>query len=184
MKKVINNSRKSAIALILMLTLSVTLVALTSVSAHDPAWQLPTHAFINVSPNPVGVNEPALIVVWLERVIQGADITNDIRFEGYVLTITKPDGNTVTVNWPIVFDTTSSAYTVYVPDQVGTYTLEFNFPGQVYDFGGSYQNDVYLPSSATTTLTVQEEPVPGIPRSCTSNRILDPSSRRSKSPMG
>jgi len=158
-----NQSKKSAIALILMLTISATLVTLTSVNAHDPAWELPTHAFINVSPNPAGVNQPALIVVWMERVIQGADITNDIRFEGYTLTITKPDGSTVTVDWPIVFDSTSSAYTVYTPDQAGTYTLEFNFPGQVYDFGGSYQNDVYIPSSATTTLTVQEDPVAGIP---------------------
>jgi len=155
-------SKISVIALILMLTISVTLVTLTSVNAHDPAWQLPTHAFINVSPNPTGVNQPALIVVWMERVIQGADITNDIRFEGYTLTITKPDGSTVTVEWPIVLDTTSSAYTMYTPDQAGTYTLVFNFPGQVYDFGGSYQNDVYLPSSATTILTVQQDPVTGI----------------------
>ncbi len=163
MKKFINQTKKSAISLILILTTSILLMTATSVNAHDPAWQLPTHAFINVSPNPSGINQPALIVVWLERVIQGASITNDIRFEGYTLEITKPDGTTVNVNWPIVTDTTSSAFTVYVPDQVGTYNLEFNFPGQVYDFGGAYQNDFYLPSSATTTLTVQEETITGIP---------------------
>ena len=145
MKKSQYTSKISVIALILMLTISVTLVTLTSVNAHDPAWQLPTHAFINVSPNPTGVNQPALIVVWMERVIQGADITNDIRFEGYTLTITKPDGSTVTVEWPIVLDTTSSAYTMYTPDQAGTYTIVHTFPGQTHERGVEPPNPNGIP---------------------------------------
>ena len=153
----------STISLILLLTISSIIVIMPTAIAHDPAWELVTHAFISASPNPTGVNQPVLVVVWMERVINSASITNDIRFEDYTLTITKPDASTETVEWPIVLDTTSSAYTLYTPDQIGTYTLVFDFPGQVYDFGGSYQNDTYLPSTATTTLIVQEETVGGIP---------------------
>ncbi|MEM3377727.1 MAG: hypothetical protein QXV09_03215 [Candidatus Bathyarchaeia archaeon] len=66
------------------------------------------------------------------KVIDGTSITNDIRFKGYKLTITKPDGNTETITWDVVWDTTSSAYTTYTPTQVGTYKFKFEFPGQTY----------------------------------------------------
>ena len=70
---------------------------------------------------------------------------------------TKPDGTTVTQSFPVVSDPTSSQYYAYTPDQVGTYTLFFSFPGQVYDFGGTYQGDYYTPSNFTTTFTVQQD---------------------------
>ena len=153
-----------------MLTIAIPLFALPTANAHDPAWKIPTYAFISVSPNPVGVGQRTTIVVWLGDVIQGAmsmpaSAANDIRFHDYKLTITKPDGKTETVEWPIVFDTTSSAYTTYTPNQVGTYTLNFSFPGQTYTWSGAYQNNTYLPSSKSTTLTVQEEPLPDATRS-------------------
>jgi len=135
-------------------------------SAHNPPLELTTHAFISANPNPVGVGQEALIVVWLNRVIAGAQADNNIRFEDYKLTITKPDSTTETITWDVVTDTTSSAFTQFTPTQVGEYSLFFEFPGQTYDFGGAYQNDYYLPSNASTTLTVQENPIqrqPDIP---------------------
>ena len=68
-------------------------------------------------------------------------------------------------------DSTGGAWTTYTPDAVGTYTFDFSFPGQVvveenpypYDrakVGGvAYVNDTYTGSSASTTLTVQEQEV-------------------------
>jgi len=171
MKKNIVKTKMSTIALILVLTLSAIVVAFPTVNAHTLPANIPTFAYINAAPDPVGINQPVVILVWLDKIIGGANINNDIRFHDYELTITKPDGNTETIEWPIVYDTTSSHYTVYYPDQIGTYTLEFNYPGQVYTwtdpiavFGppmpNTYTNDTYLPSSATTTLTVQEEQLP------------------------
>ena len=54
----------------------------------------------------------------------------------------------------------------FTPTAVGTYNLTFNFPGQVYGANGdgypasTLINDTYLPSSASTTLTVQSTPIP------------------------
>lgn len=79
------------------------------------------------------------------------------------LTITKPDASVETITWPVVSDPTSSAYTQYTPNQEGVYNLKFEFPGQEYIWSGPYQNDTYLPSSAITTFTVQQEPIERLP---------------------
>jgi hypothetical protein len=44
----------AAIAILLILTFAISLVALPSVNAHDPPWNLQTWAYIAVAPNPVG----------------------------------------------------------------------------------------------------------------------------------
>ena len=157
------NELSSAIKLLLAMTFASAIIALPVANAHTPAWQLTTYAYINAAPNPVGVNQPTLIVMWLDVTIQGVNITNNIRFHNYKLTITDPQGNNKTETWAVVQDSTSSQYYSYTPTQTGTYKLEFVFPGQVYDFGGPYQNDYYTPSTKTTTLTVQEEPASKLP---------------------
>ena len=157
------NKAATAIAMILILTFAISLIALPSASAHTPPWQIPTFAYLNARPDPVGVGQEVIIVVWLDKMPAGTAILNDIRFHDYKLTITKPDGETDVVNWPIVTDTTSSAYTLYTPTQVGTYTLKFEFPGQTYTWSGAYQNDYYMPSSRTIMLTVQDEPIEYLP---------------------
>ena len=137
-----------------------------SVTAHTPPWIFTTHAFISAAPNPVGVGQQTLIFVWQDYTIQGNQIDNNIRFRNYQLTITKPDGTNETRTWPIVTDTTASAYTAFTPETAGDYTLTFNFPGQVYDYGtqypayAAYNNDTYTASSATMVLKVQQDPVP------------------------
>jgi hypothetical protein len=169
------NKTATLFALSLMFAMAVSLVALPAVNAHTPAWEISTHAYISVAPNPVGVGQQVLIVVWLDQVIVGVGLTNNIRFHDYKLTITKPDETTEIIEWPIVSDPTSSAYTPYTPDQAGTYTLKFEFPEQEYTwtdpiqpiFGppqpNMYTNDTYLASSATTTLIVQEEQIEKLP---------------------
>ena len=157
------------IAFLLISTVTITVFAIPQADAHTPPWQITTYAYITAAPDPVGVGQQTLIFVWLDNTIQGVAIDNSIRFRNYQLTITKPDGTNETKSWPIVTDPTSSAYTPYVPDQIGNYTLTFNFPGQIYDYGtqyplnAAYNNDTYTASSATTTLTVQQQPVAKIP---------------------
>ncbi len=162
------------IALFLMLTMAVSLVALPPASAHTPKWEIPTYAFVQPVPNPVGVGQPVHVFMWLDKVIAGALPTNDIRFHDYELTITAPDGTTETKTWDVVWDSTSSQGYSFTPDQAGTYTLEFTFPGQAYTWTepfpfmgmllpNEYTNDTYLSSSASATLTVQEEPISTIP---------------------
>jgi hypothetical protein len=95
--------------------------------------------------------------------------SNNVRFHNFKLTITAPDGVVTTQTWDTVQDTTSSQSYIFTPDQVGTYNFTFDFPGQVYTYNtkntpglaaasAAYENDTYLPSSASCTLTVTQEP--------------------------
>jgi hypothetical protein len=102
-----------------------------------------------------------------------------------MLTITKPDGTTQTLG-PFYSDPTGSTYTIYTPDQVGTYKVVYTLPQQTmtgYGPGGygglessvnmnaripgnlvsPWINDTYLGSTASTTFTVQQAPVPKPP---------------------
>jgi outer membrane protein assembly factor BamB len=159
-----------AIMITLLLTISIgtSVVFEQPVIAHTPPWIFTTYAYISASPNPVGVGQQALIYVWIDYTIQGNVITNDIRFRNYKLDITMPDGTNQTVNWPIVVDSTASAYTKFTPTEVGNYTLNFYFPGQIYDYGtkypayAAYNNDTYTASHASMVLEVQQDPVPKV----------------------
>jgi hypothetical protein len=160
-----NKNLAITLLICLLLTSSALLLA-PNATAHVPAWQIPTFAFINVSPNPAGVGQQVAVVVWLDKIPDGSLITNNIRFHNYKVEITAPDGSKDTLTWETVVDTTSSAYAPFTPDQTGTYTFTFTFPGQkytdyTYNPASQYVNDTYLPSTATTTITVQDEPAPG-----------------------
>jgi outer membrane protein assembly factor BamB len=164
---------KSKIACLLISTLLVISIytatnSLPTANAHTPVWKVPTFAYINVAPDPVGVGQEVLVVFWLDKTFDGTVITNDYRFHNYQIYITKPDGTSESKTFDYIVDTTSSQYMSYTPDQVGIYTFNFTFPGQDYNTyshsaSSAYINDTYLPSSAITTLTVQQEPVTKAP---------------------
>ena len=150
----------TAISLCLMLTMAITLVAIPLAKAHDPPWKIISYAYIMASPNPVGVGQRVAIVMWIDTPLPGALVTNDIRRHDYKLTITAPDATTEVMNWDVIADTTSIQYVSWTPTQVGEYTLLFEYPEQTYTWAGDYQNDIFAAASKTTTLTVQEEPLP------------------------
>ena len=155
------------IATLLLLSIATSTMLIPNASAHDPAWEIPTYAYIIPGTNPIGVGQPVNIIMWLDAVISGAYPTNNVRFHNYNLTIVDPDGHVTTEIFETIQDTTSSQAYTFTPSTVGTYTLYFNFPGQTYtDYEynptSAYVNDTYMPSSASTTLTVQEEQIPTI----------------------
>jgi len=152
-------ARATVVSLFLLFAMAVSLVALPAANAHDPPWKIATYVKIHVNPNPVGLGQETFIVMFTTWALPGAAVGNDIRFHDFKLTITAPDGTKETEEWAVVPDSGGSAWTVYTPDQIGTYTLLLEYPGQTYTWSGSYQNDTLLPSSATATFTVQEEPV-------------------------
>ncbi len=163
-----SKTKTIATSLFLMLAMAATLIAVPLANAHDPPWTIPTYAYIVVSPNPVGVGQSVFVVMWINRVPPSAGGIGGDRWTGYTVKITRPD-NSIENLGPFISDPTSSAYYTYTPNQVGTYKFEFNFPGQVASLyhpetgipGGAsdFINDTHLASSATTTLTVQEEAV-------------------------
>ena len=87
------------------------------------------------------------------------------------LDITAPNGDKTTQNFAYILDTTSNQMTTFTPEQVGTYTLTFSYPGETYTanqkntpglsaLNAGYENDTFLSSSATMNLTVQQDPIP------------------------
>jgi outer membrane protein assembly factor BamB len=168
----------TTIALILTLTFAATLLTLPIVTAHDPPKEIPTYAFIVASPNPVGAGQTAFVVFWVVGLPAGYPATaagvGGYRWSNMTVEITMPDGNTQTVG-PITSDPTGSSWTSITPDQVGTYKFDFYFPEQVMSLYNpitgvegddryiDYVGDIYLSSSASTTLTVQPEAVPEPP---------------------
>ncbi|TRO46375.1 hypothetical protein E2P30_00160, partial [Candidatus Bathyarchaeota archaeon] len=153
-------SKATLIALVLTLTMAITLVAVPLATAHDPPWTIISYAYIVATPDPVGVGQRLAIVMWVDTPLPSAVIPNDIRRHDYKLTITAPDETTEVMTWDVVEDTTSIQYVSYTPTQVGTYTLLFEYPEQIYTWSGSYNNDVFTEASATTHVTVQEEQLP------------------------
>jgi hypothetical protein len=174
MNKTKNRITAIAIAIFLMLSMSASMTLIPNASAHTPAWNIPTYAYVWASPNPVGVNQTVSIYMWLTNYYYGSEEGNGYDFHNYELTITAPNGAVTTQTFAVITDPTSNQHTDFVPSQVGKYTLNFTYPGQVYNNGPAlysvamfappepnpYFNDTFLPSSASTTFTVQTTPLP------------------------
>jgi hypothetical protein len=171
-----------AFVLILLMASSIAFVALPTASAHTPAWVIPTYAYLVVSPNPIGVGQPVYVVMWLHGAPPTAAGDAGDRWRGFKVQITTPTGKVVTKG-PINSDPTGSNYLTYTPTEGGTYTFLFTYPGQVLTLvnpnngkvvsrtdptltrfgGGAFENDTFLASNATTTLTVLDHDIAKIP---------------------
>ncbi len=170
------------IALLLTISMGASMILVPATSAHSPPWDIPTYAYVVAAPDPIGVGQEAHVYMWLDPVYgvaggsaaavgtngstaSAALLSNSYRFKNYNLTIIAPDGHATTQIFETVFDTTSNQFTKFTPDQIGTYTLDFSFPGQAYgENGNGYEksiliNDTYLPAQASTTLIVQQDPI-------------------------
>ncbi|MGA2387247.1 MAG: PQQ-binding-like beta-propeller repeat protein [Candidatus Bathyarchaeia archaeon] len=167
-------SKTLAILITAILTISAvgSMMTMQTAHAHSPPWLITTYAFVDASPDPCGINQQMLIFGWINQVISGALLTNNIRPQNYKFTITQPNNTTVTETFPTVSDPTSSQYFAFTPTQVGTYTVFFSYPGQTYTGTGpspaqvglpATSGDLYLPSNATMTFTVQQQPIPTYP---------------------
>lgn len=175
-----NKTMASTIALFLVLTIAFTLAALPVAKAHIPPWTIPTHSYIAVAPNPVGVTQSVYVIMWVHPNPPTASGEGGDRWRNITLTITKPN-NDIDTFGPWNSDPTGSLWTQYTPDQTGTYKFEMDYPGQVLSWYGptglppgdpsylvrteqlQFLNDTFTGSSATTYLTVQQEPVEKIP---------------------
>jgi outer membrane protein assembly factor BamB len=168
--KISKNKSATMVAMLLMLIIAVPLFALIpNANAHDPAWNMPTYAYITVAPNPVGVGQTSTVVFWVDKIPPTAAGLAGDRWSFY-LDITKPDNTSSTVG-PLTSDPVGGSYYLFVPEETGTYTFTARFGPQVitgsqgtniYNYNIAI-NDTYLASNATTTVTVQEEQIPNPP---------------------
>jgi hypothetical protein len=165
----LDKTKIPSIALILMLTFSAAILALPIATAHDPAWSLPTVTLIASAPETVGVGQHVVIMFWLSEPMPTAGGAYGDRWIFY-LEVTKPNGNTETLG-PFRSDPVGGSYSMYTPDQVGTYYFQANFPGQtltnenpdpINPSTSSFIGDYYQPStSKKVAVTVQQDPIPG-----------------------
>ena len=157
--------------ILLMLSISTSIILLPTVNAHTPPWQVPTYAYMVVAPNPIGVGQQTTVAFWLDKVPIGAEGQWGSRWHNMKVTVTKPDGTNETLG-TFNSDVNGGGSTRYTPTVAGTYKFYMEYPGQValnenpYPYatgfvplGLDYVNDTYLPSSASATLIVQEDPI-------------------------
>ena len=156
---------KKLLALLLVVTFAASLATpLYVAQAQGPTMK--TYAIIDATPNPVGVGEETLIRFGV------IEATGDASYgwTGITVTIKAPDGTTQTIG-PVTTDSTGGTARVFIPNQVGTYTLTTNFPQQVnpVDFfnleGGNFvpAGTIMKASTVTMTLVVQTNSLPGYP---------------------
>jgi hypothetical protein len=147
---------------------------LPTVNSHTPPWSIPTWCYISTNNNPTTVNQPALIVFWLNEYPRTRSGAYGDAWT-FTIDVTKPD-NSVDKLGPFTSDPVGSCYTTYTPTQVGVYKFVANFPGATYTglplypgksldpdspnpvSGADYINDTVLPSSSDPLLlTVNQD---------------------------
>jgi hypothetical protein len=152
-----NRNKASATTTLILTTILVVTIIIASAPAAN-AIDIDTYAYISVTPNPVGVNQQVQVTMWLNLIVPVPVSTGGAPFQGYQLTITKPDGSTET-RGPFSADPISNAYLPYTPTELGTYYFQFSFPGQTFANGNYYKPS----ESVNQPLTVQQQEIQPLP---------------------
>jgi len=173
-KQFATRTKISTIALILLLTASATIIALPATTAQETTYDFPTFLFVSVAPNPVGVNQIVYVTATFSRPTPTSEGFGGDWYENITIEIVDPSGHK-TVMGPYL-TTMVGGYTLnFVPDEVGEYTFQAFYPGEVLDLTNPGDRNPergwnrhligsrLLPTeSEIVTLTVQEEPVEAI----------------------
>ncbi|HLN46031.1 MAG TPA: hypothetical protein VK209_10030, partial [Candidatus Sulfotelmatobacter sp.] len=176
--------KKLAIAIIILLMTSITLITTTiqSTQAQLASIQpvsgplpsgvtvndtLETKTSLSFRPNPIGLGQQLLINMWINPAV-----TSNNRFlpKAFILTITKPDDtkNTMTLDSE---PATAAQWLEISPDQLGTWKFKVEFLGTYFPAGRYYNGYIvtnssgevlgsaYYKASSTQeqTLTVQQD---------------------------
>jgi hypothetical protein len=152
-----------AVFLVLLFASSI-FIALPSVIAHTPSWNIPTYAYLVASPDTVGVGQYTLLIMWLNTVVPTSGGVGGDAWRNFKINITDPNGQKSTIG-PFTSGAVGTTFTTFTPTIVGQYTMIFYWPGQILtngtgepNFRGlAYVNDFFMPSqSAPVTLTVTQ----------------------------
>ncbi|MCW4053949.1 MAG: PQQ-binding-like beta-propeller repeat protein [Candidatus Bathyarchaeota archaeon] len=163
-----NISKLSTISMILLITISAILVTLPTISAHDPAWTVPSFLYLTAQPDPIGVNQEAFLVWWTAEPPPGAAGVGGMRWTDMRLSVITPDGQNQSLG-TFTSEPTGGNFFLYTPTQVGTYTFGITMPEQLVTdthpetgipgSGSSYIGDYFTAAEAIATLEVVAEPL-------------------------
>ncbi|MDR0372016.1 MAG: PQQ-like beta-propeller repeat protein [Nitrososphaerota archaeon] len=156
--------------MILALLITAMMPLLTTIEAHTPPYQITSYAKITVQPEVIGVGQSAMGYAFLGNApLPGSTMNNQYRFRNYTVWITDPEGKVTTLHWDIVDDTTGCQMFRFTPELAGQYNVTFTFGGMTVTSADTDTaaniGDVYLPSTATCTFYVQDEPISNFPDS-------------------
>ncbi|MCZ2808829.1 MAG: PQQ-binding-like beta-propeller repeat protein [Candidatus Bathyarchaeota archaeon] len=142
----------ATIILVLMTSFSI---ALVPISSAQPGETITVALQLAVNPNPTGVDQTIDVIIWGQPIPPGAGEV----FHNFTVTITKNGETTQTLgpvdSWPV------GAYAFrYTPTEIGEYTFLLDYPGEYF----ASEDQTYLPGqSQLVTLTVQQDPISGMP---------------------
>ncbi len=115
---------------------------------------IPSYAFINVAPNPVGIGQTVNVNFFLSAPLPSIEYAINMT-----VIETTPDGTTKTLG-PYTSDLTGGTFFNFVPDTVGTYTFQLIYGGQTLTGTSAFSGDIQDPSqSQKVTLVVQQQPI-------------------------
>lgn len=157
------HSVKTLLAILVLTTFAIS-IGITPATNAGPVHHKATHAYIGATPNPIGVGQETLIHV---------GITDELElvqygWKGLTVTVTKPDNTKITLG-PFNTDSTGGTGTVFIPDQVGTYYFETNFPAQWFNWTSSGGASIWYEASTSEKLALnvtESQPThfyPGVP---------------------
>ena len=95
-----------------------------------PDVTVDTIAHLSLTPNPVGKGQEILVNLWFQPPVHVSR-----AFSGLEVVITRPDGTTDKVGPIDTYQGDATAWFNYKVDQVGNWTLRFNFPGGFFPAG-------------------------------------------------
>ena len=149
--------KSSTIALILIITIAASLIAMPSIQA-----QTRFYPYIYVAPNPIGIGQPVNVGFGMTM-----PTVDPYYYTGWMLTITNPSGENQTLG-PFSSDATGGTGTSFTPDTQGTWRFQAYYPGGnvTYIAKSPYpQTTYYVPPIYTTqvNLTVLPEPLSNPP---------------------
>ena len=168
MQKIKNKTFAILMAAILTISMGASIILLPNADAHTPPWSLPTYAFINIAPAPIGVGQTVNVNLWLQVPPPTASGAYGDRWTDLTVKVTHPDGATETLG-PFTSDDTGGTSTRYTPSKVGNYTFQLFFAGETLagintanglPSTNPFVGDYFEPSeSKVFQLSVQEEPI-------------------------
>jgi len=124
-----------AITMVMVFAVAVAFASLPMAKSQLLQYR-PQFIFVSAAPDPVGVGQTVYIVYWASEMPMPCDDDPKLGapggrecWTGVTLTITKPDGNKITVNMP-PSDPVGGGYYILTPDQVGKWSVQAHIPGQ------------------------------------------------------
>ena len=156
------NNKSIVTTIALVIILMGILLTSTMKPANAATLEIDTYLFVMATPDPVGINQQIQVSFQLDKISPTAvGASGGDHFEGFRVTITRPDGTTETKG-PYEAWSTSGFFFITTPTQIGEYSFQASFPGQ---YVNTTLFDYYFkPSnSPTITVTVQEDPIPNYP---------------------